>query len=107
MHAPDLTLDCPIRRATAVIGGKWALLIVFELRDGRLRFAELRRQITGISEKMLTQELKKLVAAELIERHDYREVPPRVDYQLTDLGRGAVELVYAIAKFGERLSPVA
>ena len=97
---------CPVRRAMDILGGKWALLVLHELRDERLRFAELRRGVTGISEKMLTQELRQLCAQGLVLRHDYLEVPPRVDYRLSDLGREALQVVAASAAFGMRLMEV-
>ena len=99
------TDDCPVRLALETLAGKWTLLLVHELRGGeRLRFAAIRRAVGGISEKMLTQELRRLEAAGLVDRHDYREVPPRVDYALTGRGRGALLVVAALAKFGLELS---
>ena len=84
----------------AQLGGKWTLLLIHGLRDGRLRFAELRRRTPGISDKMLTQELRRLGDNGLVARHDYAEIPPRVDYRLTDAGRRGLAVVEALAAFG-------
>ncbi len=92
--------NCPIRRAMDLIGGKWTLLILHALGGEQLRFAELRRKTHGISDKMLTQELRRLEAGALVVRKDYGEVPPRVDYTLTALGKEALEVVEALARFG-------
>ena len=77
---------CPSRKIIAVVGDKWSLLVIPLLIDGPKRNAELLRAIEGISQKMLTQTLKRLEHFHLVERHDYGEVPPRVDYRLTELG---------------------
>ena len=77
---------CPSREIIAVVGDKWSLLVIPLLVDGPKRNAELLRSIEGISQKMLTQTLKRLEHFHLVERHDYNEVPPRVDYRLTELG---------------------
>ena len=91
----------------SALSGKWAMLLLHELRDGsRLRFGELRRRVAGISEKMLTQELRRLVDDGLVGRHDYREVPPRVDYAITELGRAGLPVIDAVAAFGGRLLAV-
>lgn len=101
-YSPGDLAACPVRAGMRVLGGRWAMLLVHTLSSvpARMRFGELRRATVGISEKMLTQELRKLVAAGLVERHDYREVPPRVDYALTDLGRSSLPVVRAVATFG-------
>ena len=91
---------CPVRKALELLGGRWTLLILHELRDDCLRYAELRRRVQGISDKMLSQELKQLEQAGLVWRRDYGEVPPKVDYQLTEAGRSALEVVESLARFG-------
>ena len=88
-----------------MLGGKWTLLIVHALGGDRLRFAELRRRVPGISDKMLTQELRALAENGLVARHDYGEVPPRVDYLLTARGREGLEVVEALAQFGAATPP--
>ena len=84
---------CPSREIISVIGDKWSLLIIPLLIEGPLRNAELMRGIEGISQKMLTQTLKNLEDYNLVARHDYGEVPPRVDYRLTELGHSLAQVV--------------
>ena len=86
-------VDCPSRQLLELIGGKWSLLILPLLLSGPKRNSELLREIEGISQKMLTQTLKSLEAAKLITRRDYAEVPPRVDYRLTEFGESLVGIV--------------
>ncbi|WP_378730819.1 winged helix-turn-helix transcriptional regulator [Nocardia brasiliensis] len=78
---------CGIDAAMDVIGGKWKALILWELENyGVRRFGELRRGLPGVSEKMLIQQLRELEEDGIVTREVYREVPPRVEYQLTELG---------------------
>lgn len=79
---------CGIDAAMDVIGGKWKALILWELENfGVRRFGELRKGLPGVSEKMLIQQLRELEEDGIVERTVYREVPPRVEYRLTGLGR--------------------
>lgn len=82
-----LHLACPSRRLIELIGDKWALLVMPALKDGARRNGELMRMIEGISQKMLTQTLRELENAGLVERQVFDVVPPHVEYQLTPLGR--------------------
>lgn len=88
-----LVATCPSREILSVIGDKWSLLIIRLLTKGPMRNAELIRAIDGISQKVLTQALKRLEQYTLIERRDYQEVPPRVDYRLTDLGQSLADVM--------------
>jgi DNA-binding HxlR family transcriptional regulator len=80
------TLTCGLDAALAVIGGKWKPLILFRLAHGTRRYGELRRAVGGVSDKMLIQQLKELHADGIIDRLDYNEIPPKVEYSLTAFG---------------------
>ncbi|MBT9606065.1 helix-turn-helix domain-containing protein [Microbacterium sp.] len=82
---------CPTRTVLDHVMGKWGVLVLVTLSDGTQRWGELRRGISGISEKMLASTLKTLEADGLVQRTAYPEVPPRVEYALTDLGRDLME----------------
>ncbi|MFD3483461.1 winged helix-turn-helix transcriptional regulator [Streptomyces sp. NPDC058665] len=85
---PGNPFVCGLDAAVAVVGGKWKPLILWALNDGGvLRFGELRRHVEGVSEKVLIQQLRELEADSIVKREVYREVPPRVEYSLTELGR--------------------
>lgn len=88
-----LIAACPSREIIAVIGDKWSLMIIPLLLEGPRRNADLLRAIEGISQKMLTQTLKRLEYYNLVERHDYEEVPLRVDYRLTSLGNSLSHVI--------------
>ncbi len=83
-----------------MLGGKWRLLIISQISEGIVRYGELKKGIPDISEKMLAQELKTLVENDLVIRHNHREVPPRVDYALTENGKRALALIEPIQNFG-------
>lgn len=76
---------CPVATAIDVIGGKWTILILYQLRGKTLRFGELKKLIPGISQKMLTHQLRELEKNKLVTREIYAEVPPRVEYTPTEL----------------------
>jgi DNA-binding HxlR family transcriptional regulator len=95
---PRPPYSCGLDAAVDVIDGKWKALILWELHDGVRRFGELRRGLPGISEKMLIQQLRELVADGIVHREVYREVPPKVEYGLTELG---VSLNAALLPLGE------
>lgn len=100
--APDVYAEtCPTRHVLDLVGDKWATLIVGLLEDGPQRFAVLHRQIGGISQKMLTQTLRRLERDGLVLRTVYAEVPPRVEYTLTPLGRTLCEPLAALRNWAE------
>ena len=97
MKKPDpYNPECPSRELIDVIGDKWTLLILPALSAGPKRNSELLREIGGISQKMLTQTLKRLENYNLLERRDYQTVPPHVDYRLTKLGKSLGKLVAGV-----------
>ena len=91
---------CPVATAVALIGGKWKLLILRNLKVRPWRFNELLRDLDGISQKVLTDSLRQMMDDGLVYRHDYQELPPKVEYGLTDLGREMLPIINALADFG-------
>lgn len=91
---------CPVATAVELIGGKWKLLILRNLRMRPWRFNELQRDLDGISQKVLTDSLRQMIDDGLVYRHDYREMPPRVEYGLTELGEEMLPIIDALAAFG-------
>lgn len=93
---------CGIDAALDVVSGKWKGLILWELEaHGVRRFAELRRGLPGISEKMLTQHLREMEVDGLVHREVYAEVPPRVEYSLTDQGRALNQALVPLGAWGQ------
>jgi len=80
------TYGCGLEAALAVLGGKWKPIVLWQLAESPRRFGELRRLVTGISEKMLIQQLRELEADGIVLRKDFQEIPPRVEYSLTEFG---------------------
>ena len=95
----NITLRCPIRTTLELLGGKWKLLILFQLSNSIFRLSELKRQIPDISEKMLIQELKTLIDSNLVKRINFGEVPPRVEYEITEIGLKVLPLIAEMRNF--------
>ena len=93
------TEGCPTRVVLDHIMSKWGVLVLLALTDGTLRWGELRREVEGISEKMLASTLRTLEADGLVERTSYPEVPPRVEYSLTELGRELMERMLPLVEW--------
>ena len=91
---------CPVATAVALIGGKWKLLILRNLTDRPWRFNELQKDLDGVSQKVLTDSLRQMIDDGLVYRRDYGEVPPRVEYGLTALGRQMLPVIDALGDFG-------
>src|ERR1700712_523038 len=91
---------CGLNATLRIISGKWKPLILFFLRDGPMRYGQLKRLTQGVSDKVLIQQLKDLEADRVLERTDYQEVPPRVDYALTPLGRSLAEAIGPLCTWG-------
>ena len=100
MRTKDELPVCPVATAVSLVGGKWKLLIIRNLRMRSWRFNELQRDLEGISQKVLTDSLRQMMDDGLVYRHDYQEMPPRVDYSLTELGEKLLPIMDALADFG-------
>ena len=93
---------CGVDVALTVVGGKWKPLILHHLRSSPRRFGDLRRLVGGVSEKVLMQQLRELTAAGVVVRHDYREMPPKVDYSLTPFGTTLVQALSPLCEWGAK-----
>lgn len=91
---------CPVEATLELIGGKYKTLILWHLSEGKLRFSQLRREINGVTPKMLTQQLRELETNGLIHREVFPIVPPKVEYSLTELGRSLMPLLVAMRDWG-------
>ena len=100
MKTKDELPVCPVATAVSLVGGKWKLLIIRNLRMRSWRFNELQRDLEGISQKVLTDSLRQMMDDGLVYRHDYQEMPPRVDYSLTELGEKLLPIMDALGDFG-------
>jgi DNA-binding HxlR family transcriptional regulator len=100
MVAKDELPACPVATTINMIGNKWKLLILRDLRSGTKRFGELRKSLDGISQKVLTDNLRALEADGIVDRKIYAEVPPRVEYSFTELGKTLLPIVEAMDKWG-------
>jgi len=85
-----------------IIGGKWKMPIIWRLKDGSMRYGELRRSITKVTHKMLTQQLRELEQDEIIKRKVYPEIPPKVEYSLTLLGESVIPVIDLLREWGEQ-----
>jgi DNA-binding HxlR family transcriptional regulator len=92
--------DCPVCRTAEVVCGKWTLLIIRDLSEGRSRFCELERSLLGISPRTLSLRLRALEEEGIVERQTFPEVPPRVEYALTEKGRALVPLIEDMRTYG-------
>ena len=93
---------CPVCRTAEVVCGKWTLLIVRDLAEGSARFCELERSLEGISPRTLSLRLRALEEEGIVARHTYPEVPPRVEYALTEKGEALVPLIEDMRRYGRR-----
>lgn len=99
----DLKYDWPIDATLAVIGGKWKPLIIYELNDETLRFSQLLDRLQPrITQRMLTKQLRQLEADGLVTRKVYTQVPPKVEYSLTELGKSLMPILDQLCEWGTR-----
>ena len=97
-------LSCPIRQVVSRFGDKWSMLVLYQLHvceTGILRFNEIRKTMTDCSQKMLSQTLKNLEQCHLVHRKVYPEVPPRVEYSLTETGKELMPALTALIAWGK------
>jgi DNA-binding HxlR family transcriptional regulator len=92
--------QCPVTATLQLIGGRWKTIILYCLSAGTKRFGEIAVRIPDISRKVLTEQLKELEADGLIHREQYKEIPPRVEYSLTDLGKSLSSVIQELEKWG-------
>lgn len=98
----DFEADCPARLAVDLFGNSWLTVIVYTLRDGPMRPGDLRATIGHISQKMLTQTLRRMESMALVQRRRYAEAPPRVEYSLTEAGRDLLGPIFALGEWADR-----
>jgi DNA-binding HxlR family transcriptional regulator len=94
--------QCPAERTLDIIGGRWKVLILWQLFQGEKRFSELFRALEGITQKMLTQQLRELEKDGIVHRQVYPQIPPKVEYSLTLLGESLRPVVDAMCEWGLR-----
>lgn len=92
--------NCPVERTLEVIGGRWKVLILRELFQGVKRFNELQRAVSGITQKMLTQQLREMESDGIVHREIYLQVPPKVEYSLTPLGKSLKPIIDSMHEWG-------
>ena len=103
-NQPTYDNGCPVLHALSVIGGKWRIPILWKLANSPLRYNELKRQLSGITNIMLTRSLKELEAYDLVRRVQYSEIPPHVEYSLTQQGEQLVPAFMIIKEWGLLIS---
>lgn len=101
-HSVSNDDSCPVLKTADIISGKWTILVLRDLSAGINRFSSLERSLQGISPKTLSERLKSLEKAGIITRTSYPEVPPRVEYELTEMGRDLIPLVDHMRDYGAR-----
>jgi DNA-binding HxlR family transcriptional regulator len=91
---------CPVTACAEILSGKWTILLIRDLADGRSRFSELERSLEGISPRTLSLRLRALEEQGIVERRTFPEVPPRVEYSLTEKGRALAPIIDDMRKYG-------
>lgn len=104
-HLDDMA--CGVELTARLVGDKWTLLIVRDLADGCKRFSVLQRTVAGISPRTLSDRLSALESCGMITRVAYAEVPPRVEYSLTEMGRGLIPIIEAMREYGHKYGEIA
>ena len=105
-HDEALTLECPVTYTLSILGGKWKWLIIYLLFEHNiLRYGELKKRLLGITHKMLSQQLKELDAANLINRKEYQQIPPKVEYSLSEQGKTLLPILNLMCEWGRKNHP--
>lgn len=97
---------CPVEVTLKVIGGRWKVLIIHRLLNGTMRFNQLQRDLTGITHRTLSRQLREMEADQLIIRNNFNEIPPRVEYSLSPLGYSLRAILLAMDEWGKKYSVV-
>ena len=98
---------CPVEKVLEVIGGKWKIVIIFHLRNGKKRFNELRRLMPKTTQRMLTKQLRELEEHGVIERKIYAQVPPKVEYSLSHIGKSLDSTLDILSNWGAKYIKIA
>lgn len=100
--ASEMSSDCPVRKTLELLSGKWRTHIIYELcKHPVCRFGELKKAVPRITNTMLTNTLRDLENLEIVHREQYNEIPPRVEYSLTDKGKALLPVFFELAKWGD------
>ena len=102
VRADEVQIVCPVAKTAEIISGKWTLLIIRDLTTGTKRFSELERSLVGISPKTLSERLTALERDGILHRQTYAEVPPKVEYSLTEKGQALIPVIDAMRAYGKR-----
>ena len=97
----EISYLCPVEATVDIIGGKWKSVILFHLLSGKKRFGELQRLLPGVTQRMLTLQLRELEEDGIIYRNVYREVPPKVEYSLTEFGQSLQPILLQMFNWGQ------
>lgn len=97
--------NCPVDATISKIGGKYKAVILYHLKEDTLRYSEIKRKISAITDKMLAQQLKELESDNLIVKTVYPVVPPRTEYRMSEFGKTLIPILDAMCKWGEQFMP--
>ena len=98
---PKKELFCPVEITLDALSGRWKVLIIQQLLDGTRRFNQLQRELQGITHRTLSKQLKEMEEHGLVNRKDYKEIPPRVEYSLSELGKSLESVLSSMHKWGK------
>lgn len=99
---PKKSVSCPVETTLGILSGRWTVMIIHQLLEGTKRFNQLQRELSGITHRTLSKQLREMEAQGLVERRDYREIPPRVEYSLTPLGLTLRDILQAMHVWAEK-----